>query len=77
MNIKPAALRPDEAGSYLSLSPQRLARLRLEGGGPTFCRAGRSILYRVEDLDRWLNSSLRSSTSDVGSTQAMECNNGV
>lgn len=68
MNLNPAALRPLEAGSYLSLSPQRLARLRLEGRGPVFCRDGRSILYRIEDLDRWLASSRRASTSDTASS---------
>lgn len=65
MNLKPAALRPDEASAYLSLSTQRLARLRLEGGGPAFCKAGRSVLYRVEDLDKWLAASSRASTSAV------------
>lgn len=68
MDLKPVALRPHDAGTYVSLSPQRLARLRLEGRGPVFCRDGRSIIYRVEDLDRWLASTRRASTSDTASS---------
>ena len=67
MNVNnPAAMRPDSAASYLSLSMQRLAKMRLYGGGPVFLRAGRSILYRREDLDKWLVSLSRLSTSDTG-----------
>ena len=62
----PAAMRPDIAASYLSLSTQRLAKMRLFGGGPSFVKAGRSILYRREDLDTWLASLSRHSTSDTG-----------
>lgn len=61
----PAAMRPDAAAAYLSLTTQRLARLRLTGGGPTFIKAGRSVLYRREDLDAWLTSLSRRSTSEM------------
>ena len=67
MNINsPAAMRPDIAAAYLSLSTQRLAKMRLFGGGPLFIKAGRSVLYRREDLDAWLASLSRHSTSDPG-----------
>ncbi len=62
----PAAMRPDVTAAYLSLSTQRLAKMRLSGGGPAFIKAGRSILYRREDLDAWLKSLSRHSTSDTG-----------
>jgi hypothetical protein len=62
----PAAMRPDIAATYISLSTQRLAKMRLFGGGPTFIKAGRSVLYRREDLDNWLASLSRLSTSDTG-----------
>lgn len=68
MNVNnPAAMRPDSAAGYLSLTTQRLAKMRLHGGGPAFIKAGRSILYRREDLDNWLASLSRLSTSDTGS----------
>jgi len=63
-------LRPSEAGSYLSLSTQRLAKLRLEGAGPAYIKAGRSILYRILDLEAWLVANRRVSTSDNGGTAA-------
>ena len=62
----PAAMRPDAAAAYTGLSVQRLAKYRLFGGGPIFCKAGRSILYRRDDLDAWLASLSRTSTSDNG-----------
>lgn len=62
----PEAMRPDGAAGYLSLSTQRLAKLRLYGGGPAFIKVGRSVLYRREDLDNWLSSLSRISTSDTG-----------
>jgi hypothetical protein len=60
-------LRPEQAAQYLTLSVQRLAKLRLEGGGPIFCKAGRTVLYRRDDLDRWLAARSRRSTCDSGS----------
>ncbi len=62
----PAVIRPDSAAAYIGLSVQRLAKLRLEGGGPKFVKVGRSVLYRREDLDTFLQSRIRKSTSDQG-----------
>ena len=62
----PHVMRPVAAAEYLSLSKQRLARLRLEGGGPTYSKVGRSVLYLVGDLDAWLETRRRKSTSDRG-----------
>lgn len=61
----PIALRPPDAASYLGFSQQRLAQLRLSGAGPRFAKVGRSVTYLKEDLDAWLRSKLRSSTSDT------------
>ena len=63
-------MRPADAALFLTLSKQRLARLRLEGGGPKFCKAGRSILYRSDDLVAWLEANRRGSTSDNGTTSS-------
>lgn len=57
-------MRPDAAANYLALSVQRLARMRLEGSGPTFIKLGRTVLYRRNDLEAWLNSRRRRSTSE-------------
>jgi hypothetical protein len=54
------------AASYVHLAAQTLARLRCEGGGPPFCRAGRKIVYSVRDLDAWLAGRRFHSTSEYG-----------
>lgn len=63
-------MRPAEAAAYLSLSRQRLAKLRLTGGGPAYSKAGRSILYTQADLNEWLAANRRVSTSDKGASAA-------
>ena len=59
-------MRPAEAAVYLSLSRQRLAKLRLTGGGPAYSKLGRTIVYSPADLDAWLAANRRVSTSDPG-----------
>jgi hypothetical protein len=65
-----ASMNPIAAAAYTGLSVQRLANLRHLGGGPVFCRAGRSVLYLREDLDAWHASLRRSSTSDASAKTA-------
>lgn len=55
-----------KAAGYTDSSVSTLAKLRLKGGGPRFCRIGRAIRYRRSDLDEWLVASSRRSTSDTG-----------
>jgi predicted DNA-binding transcriptional regulator AlpA len=62
----PPVLRPDEAASFLTLSKQRLAKYRTQGGGPKFLKLGRSVAYLREDLEAWLHANSRRSTSDLG-----------
>ena len=64
-------MRPPVTAGYLTLSVQRLAKLRLEGGGPGFAKVGRTVLYRRDDLDTWLQSRLRTSTSESDPATAM------
>lgn len=56
-------LNTAQAAAFTCLGVQTLAKLRVYGGGPTYVKAGRKVLYRRIDLDRWLASKLRSSTS--------------
>lgn len=64
----PATLRPHQIRNVYGscFTEQRLARMRLEGTGPPFVRAGRSVLYIRKDFDAWLESLRRRSTSDLG-----------
>ena len=48
-------LSPDEAAAYLGIKPQTLAVWRSAGRYDLpFVRVGRSIRYRVSDLEAWL-----------------------
>jgi hypothetical protein len=54
------------AADYLGLSPSYLNKLRTTGGGPIFSAIGkRAIIYAKDDLDAWLASKRRRSTSEV------------
>ena len=60
-------LRPPEASAYCGLSESTLAKRRLYGLPPRYVAlGGRSVGYLREDLDAWLDSCRRSSTSDAG-----------
>ena len=60
-------LTTKEAAAYLRLATPTLERFRLTGGGPAFCKMGdKAVRYRKEDLEDWLTSCLRRSTSDQG-----------
>ncbi len=59
-------LSPAEAARRLGLKESTLRNMRWRGDGPPFVRVGRLCRYRLVDLDRWLASRVRTSTSDVG-----------
>ena len=59
-------LAPQEAADYLGINFRTLERWRLEGSGPAFCKLPRLVRYDVSELDRWMQSRRRSSTSDLG-----------
>ena len=60
-------LRPPAAGEHLGgISTSTLAKWRLTGFGPAYSKAGRNIVYHERDLDGWLSSRRRLSTSDTG-----------
>jgi hypothetical protein len=54
-----------DAARMLNLSESTLAKLRLSGKGPVYCKLGRRVVYRPEDLAAWLESNRRSSTSGL------------
>lgn len=58
-----------EAAKYTRRGQSTLEKLRLTGGGPVFIKAGRTVRYRKSDLDSWLNSHRRRSTSDIRAEQ--------
>jgi predicted DNA-binding transcriptional regulator AlpA len=59
-------LRAPEAATYIGLSESTLAKRRLYRLPPTFLNlGGRAIGYAVEDLEAWLQSCRRQSTSQA------------
>ena len=60
------ALAGDEAAQYVGLSRFTLEKYRSHGGGPTYIKLGKRVVYLVSDLDQWLASRRRTSTSDPG-----------
>jgi predicted DNA-binding transcriptional regulator AlpA len=52
-----------EAAVALRLSERTLERSRVSGFGPPFCKLGRRVLYRADDLDQWITSRIVRSTS--------------
>lgn len=55
-----------QAATRLNLSSSTLNKLRLTGGGPQFVKLGASVRYRLDDLDKWVATQVRRSTSDIG-----------
>jgi excisionase family DNA binding protein len=58
-------LDPKQAARILGLSVRTLERHRIAGTGPRFARLGRLVRYRQNDLDQWVESNLRNSTSEL------------
>ncbi len=65
-------LTVEEAATYTGLSPSTLNKLRVFGDGPVFLKLGRRVVYDTADLDAWLASKRRTSTSDNGLKAANE-----
>jgi predicted DNA-binding transcriptional regulator AlpA len=57
-------LRSPDAAKYVGLAPQTLAKFRVVGNGPKFCKLGRIVVYDPRDLDEWLHTLKRRSTSE-------------
>jgi excisionase family DNA binding protein len=55
---------PREAAELLRTSTSTLAKRRLYGEGPKFCRIGRAVRYRKADLDAYMARRRVQSTSE-------------
>ena len=66
MSIETVLLTTNQAAAVLGVSSRTLERLRVSGGGPKFRKIGRWVRYVPSDLDAWLDSRTRDSTSDDG-----------
>jgi predicted DNA-binding transcriptional regulator AlpA len=65
--MQPRVLRTPDAARYLGLRASTLEKMRLTGAGPRFIRLGfRAVGYAIGDLDGFIDSRRRTSTSDPG-----------
>ena len=59
-------LRTRQAANHLGLAAATLVKLRCIGGGPLFIRLGRSVVYELADLEKWVAAHRKQrSTSDT------------
>ena len=58
-------LTQSEAAETLRVCTRTLARMRKNGTGPKFFKAGNRVLYPVPILDAWVESRTFQSTSEV------------
>lgn len=61
-----ALLSQQRLAELLAVSQRTLERWRVEGSGPAFVKAGRRVLYRSDDVEHWIDSSRKWSTSEGG-----------
>jgi predicted DNA-binding transcriptional regulator AlpA len=54
------------AATYIGLAKSTLNKMRMTGGGPRFLKlSARRVVYDTQDLDEWLVSKRRRTTSDL------------
>ena len=62
-------LSQKEVAQLIGQSVRNLERLRIDGGGPVYIKlGGRCVRYRETDVEAWIASRVRASTSDPGRT---------
>ena len=57
-------MRTGGAATSTGFAESTLEKLRVHGGGLLYIRIGRVVVYDPDDLDAWLESHKRRSTSD-------------
>ncbi|WP_420194131.1 helix-turn-helix transcriptional regulator [Marinobacter sp. GH_1] len=53
--MEPRLLNTEQAAIYIGLAKQTITEMRVKGGGPKFCKIGRAVRYKREDLDAWID----------------------
>ena len=51
------------AAKHTGLSKSTLDKMRIFGGGPIFVKYARRVVYRVSDLDAWMDAKRVENTS--------------
>ena len=64
--LPPRYLRTPEAARFVGLSIRTLEKHRIYGTGPRYSKLGGRVVYRVEDLQAWVDAAAKAATSDPG-----------
>ncbi len=59
------------AARFVGLSIRTLEKHRIYGTGPRYSKLGGRVVYRVEDLQAWVESGAKASTSDPGTATVL------
>ena len=51
-------LTEEEFASLIEVKPHTLAVWRTEGKGPNFARLGKSVFYRLADVQAWVDANV-------------------
>ena len=68
VSSRPRLLDTPEAAAYCGSAASTFEKLRVHGGGPVYVKLGRRVVYDPADLDAWIASRRRRSTSDPGTS---------
>jgi hypothetical protein len=63
--LPPRYLRTPEAARFVGLSIRTLEKHRIYSAGPRYSKLGGRV-YRVEELQTWVDAAAKESTSDPG-----------
>ncbi|MDE2467844.1 MAG: helix-turn-helix domain-containing protein [Bradyrhizobium sp.] len=64
--LPPRYLRTPEAARFVGLSIRTLEKHRIYATGPRYSKLGGRVVYRIEDLQAWVDNAAKVSTSDPG-----------
>jgi predicted DNA-binding transcriptional regulator AlpA len=64
--LPPRYLRTPEASRFVGLSIRTLEKHRIYGTGPRYSKLGGRVVYRIDDLQAWVDAAAKASTSDPG-----------
>ncbi len=68
-NTQARRLRTKEAAAYCGSTKSTFEKYRLTGSGAAYIKMGRVVVYDLEDLNTWLASHRRLSTSEQETAQ--------
>ena len=56
-------VKTEEAAQHVGIAVPTLEKARVYGNSPPYSKVGRSVRYRLSDLDAWMSAQVVASTS--------------